>query len=256
MLSDLWQSIKFWRIWLYLPLQELKANYRESILGPYWSIFNILLFIVPICMLYGKIFNQDKTYFLYLLTGLVIWNFVAGIITNGLSSITSNAGILKEIKLPYCLFLLKSLVKQSSNFCHQLALYFSYLIFFSDKPLWTALLVFPAIILSVTMLFFWCFLGAMCVVYFRDLSQITTKFLGFLFLSSPVIWKSSPTHHSYIFWLQINPIAALLNLIRSPLLGTLPTEHDVSLVVLTTLTGFIMSSIAYFYTKNRLIFLI
>ena len=174
----------------------------------------------------------------------------------GLSSILGAGGYLKEIKLPYSLFLLKGLVKSTINFLHLLILFFLYLVIFHKDFSLTLFLVFPGIILLVITLFFWCLAGAILVLYFRDFLQIAPRILSGLFLLTPIIWQNKIVGPKYQIFLELNPMTALVNIVREPLLGVTPSLHEVLLAITTTIIGFIVSLIAYQFTKNKLIFLV
>lgn len=256
MLNDLSTSLKLWRIWFFLSYEDIRADYRYTILGPWWSIINVFFFAIPVCVLYKKIFNEDGNYFLYVLTGLVIWNFVSSSLTRGISSLIAAGGYLKEIKLPFSLFLLQAISKNSIVFLHSLVLFVIYLIVSQNSLSVATLLVFPYLLLLITALFFWCLFGSILALYFRDLVHLMPRILNLLFLTTPIVWHRSVLSPKYQAIVQLNPMSTLVNIVRKPLLGSMPSLHEFWGTVAIIVGGILLCLIAFKLTKNKLIFLI
>ncbi len=256
MLHDLASSLKLWRIWLFLTYEDMKTGYRNTLLGPFWPIINILFFAVPICILYNNVYHKTEDYYLYVFSGLIVWSFISISITRGISSLIQAGGYLTEIKLPVSLFLLKTVVKESVSFFHVLIAFCLYLVFSHKNTSMILLLTFPGVICLVLTLYFWCFSGSILALYFRDVLEILPKLLRFLFLVTPVIWEQQNINQKYHIFVQLNPMTVLVNIVRKPLLGILPTWNEWLFVLALCFMGFIVSLLVYQVTKNKLIFLI
>jgi lipopolysaccharide transport system permease protein len=254
MINDILTSLKFWRIWFFLSYEETRTDYRHTVLGPWWSIINIILLALPVCVLYKHIFHSQGNYYAYALSGLIIWNFINSSITSGVSSIISSSNYLKEIKLPFSLFLIKNLIKQSIPFFHMLLLFCLYLIIFQHHIFISMLLLPISFLLLLMALFFLCFFGAILTVYFRDFLQIMPKLLNFLFLATPIIWQKHLISPKYQFIAQMNPLAILIDIVRKPLIGIFPTIYEYMLVCIIILFGFLLSFSIYQHSKKNLIF--
>jgi len=255
MVDDFRTSMKLWRIWFFLSYEDIRTGYRHTLLGPWWSIINEFVFAIPVCILYKKIFKEDGNYYLYVLTGLVIWNFVSSSILKGMSSLAASGGYLKEIKLPFSLFLLQTLSKNCIVFVHGIALFVLYLIVSQHGVSLILLLVFPYLLLLVMALFFWCLIGSILVLYFRDLLQLLPRILNLLFLTTPIVWHRNVLGDKYQAIIQLNPMSTLVNIIRKPLLGIAPSLHELWVTLAIIVVGFLLCMVIYRLTKNKLIFL-
>jgi len=97
-----------------LVRRDLKSRYRGSRLGILWSLFNPLVFMV----IYSVVFSQfmrfgvsgGAPYPVYLLSGLLCWNFLAQALTGSVHSILGNASIVKKVAFPWVLLTLSAVL--------------------------------------------------------------------------------------------------------------------------------------------------
>lgn len=85
--------------------RELKARYRGSVLGYFWSLVNPLLHILVYSFVFGAVFRplraaQTDPYALFLVTGLFPWIWVSTSLLEGTVSLTGNAGLLRKAVFP------------------------------------------------------------------------------------------------------------------------------------------------------------
>src|SRR4051812_43423381 len=81
---DVTDAVRQPQLWLLLGWQDIKQRYRRSILGPFWLTISTAIMVVALGLLYAAIFQSplDK-YLPYLATGLVIWMFLSGTVSEG-----------------------------------------------------------------------------------------------------------------------------------------------------------------------------
>ena len=84
LLNDSFAALKVWRVWMFLGLQDVKARFRRSFVGPLWILINLGMFVVGAGVVYGLLFRQEMSEFLPFLTaGFVIWGFIVSTLTEG-----------------------------------------------------------------------------------------------------------------------------------------------------------------------------
>jgi len=77
---------------------ELKNKYRNSVLGFFWSILEPLILLSVLYVIFSSIFKIDIPYFaIYLLLGLITWNFISKTTTSSLNSISEKRNILSNV---------------------------------------------------------------------------------------------------------------------------------------------------------------
>lgn len=88
-----------------LVSRDFKTKYKRSVLGVGWSILNPLLTMLVHYVVFSTLFsNGTKNYPVYLLTGIVFFSFFSEAINMGMSSITSNAALIKKVYVPKYIF--------------------------------------------------------------------------------------------------------------------------------------------------------
>src|SRR6185369_9849377 len=85
-----------------LTARDLKARYRGSLLGFFWSLANPLLLLAVYTLVFTKFFPQQvvKPYPLFLFAGILPWTFFSAATLESTGSISSNAGLIKKVMFP------------------------------------------------------------------------------------------------------------------------------------------------------------
>src|SRR5215210_2896035 len=81
-----------------LTARDLKARYRGSILGFFWSLANPLILLAVYTLVFTKFFPRQvvEPYPLFLFCGILPWTFFAAAVLESTASISSNAGLIKK----------------------------------------------------------------------------------------------------------------------------------------------------------------
>jgi len=120
----------------YLVTSGLKAQHRNSYLGYLWWLLDPLLGALIYYFVVVVVFRAGKTgdYGVYLITGLIVWQWFSSTITTTSKSIVSQAGIISQIYLPKTIFPLGATLTQLVNFGFGLIIISIFLIFSKIIP--------------------------------------------------------------------------------------------------------------------------
>jgi len=199
----------------FLIRNEIKKMYSGSILGSLWFFLNPLLYSFIYFFLFEKVLqikfqfevatsnNSNISYFYYLIIGLTLWNsFVNGLL-KGTLSLVESAHILKKIKIPHEYFpIVFSSVYALQSF---IFLLFLFLLFGEISFPYILLLIFSFLNFFMFLVGL-SFLFSALTVYIRDIPQVLSNSLGFIFYSLPIIY---PYEKAPIFFkkiLHFNPL--------------------------------------------------
>ena len=82
--------------------KDIRGRYKGSFLGVLWSFINPLLQVVVYWIVFPYLFRGAgiDNYLVYLITGIIPWNFFLVVITGGTTAIKGNAGIIKKVYFP------------------------------------------------------------------------------------------------------------------------------------------------------------
>ncbi len=100
-----------------LVLRDFKTKYKRSVLGMAWSFLNPLLTMIVQYLVFSNLFNSDVPYYpVYLLSGIVFFNFFSEAVSMGMTSITSNASLIKKVYMPKYIFPVSKVLSSLVNF--------------------------------------------------------------------------------------------------------------------------------------------
>lgn len=217
-----------------LVVRDLKARYKNSVLGILWSILNPLFLMIVFTILFSVLANnQIRDYPIFVLAGLIPWNFFAGALNSGTTAVTGNAALVKKVYFPRELLPASALLSNLVNFLFAFLVLVVFLYIF-DIGLTVHALWFPLILL--TQLIFTlglCLLLGSLTVFYRDVLMILEVVLLAWFFMTPVFYSlemfgDTTTLLGVTFnpgqvmrW--INPMASIIDGYRTVLWGTYTT---------------------------------
>src|SRR3972149_3494157 len=98
--------------------KELRARYKNTLFGFLWMFINPLLQMLVIGFIFRLFIKEPiENYFLYLLVGLLVWNFFSLSLTKATPSIVNDRALIKKAKFPRSVIPLSIIL---SNFVHLL----------------------------------------------------------------------------------------------------------------------------------------
>jgi ABC-type polysaccharide/polyol phosphate export permease len=254
-LNGVWDYRYFW---MNLVKAELQRRYRRSILGMGWSLLQPLSMTFVLGLVYRRAFHISFWEFApLLLTGLAFWNFFSSIIVSGCHSVLIAESYIRQQPLPLAIFPLRTVLTVGFHFLISLMLAIGFVwIVRGPQPVLPLLALLPTLVL----LFFFgwavALLAAFAHVYFPDTQHLCEVGLPALMFLTPIMYPPSLLNSTGLgFVLRYNPLAAMLQMIRDPILnGQAPslTAFAVALACVIVIAGFAVWMVARF--ERRLIF--
>ncbi len=177
-----------------LSKTDFKLRYQGSVLGYLWALLKPLLTFVILYIVFGKFlrFGADVPHFpMYLLTGIVLWNFFTECTNQGIQAIVQRAELLRKISFPKYIVVLSATSTALINLGVNLIVIVVFALFNGIMPSWTWLLaLLPMLELYILALGIAFLLGAINVKY-RDITSIWEVLIQALFYAVPIIYPLS-----------------------------------------------------------------
>jgi lipopolysaccharide transport system permease protein len=195
-----------------------------------------LIMLIGLGLLYGTLFKLKLSNYLpHLAVSLIVWQWMAGFISDSCTTLTSAEGVIRQMRLPYTLHALRVAFRNTFVAAHSLPLIPIVFLIFGQVPGPEALLAMPGLVLiGINMLAGGLLLGMVCA-RFRDIPPIVANVVQLAFFVSPIIWKPELLGDAMV-WMAFNPFYALLETVRGPLLeGGGPPLAWLAAIVYTTL---------------------
>ena len=100
-----------------LVSRDFKTKYKRSVLGMAWSFLNPLLTMAVQYVVFSTLFMSDiEKYPVYLLAGIVFFNFFSEAVSMGMTSITGNASLIKKVYMPKYVYPVSRILSSLVNF--------------------------------------------------------------------------------------------------------------------------------------------
>jgi ABC-type polysaccharide/polyol phosphate export permease len=237
--KDIMQGLKSWPIWLALAWQDIRLRYRRSALGPFWITLSMGITIGFTGLLYGTLFKMRlDNYFPFFSAGMLTWGLIAISLTEGSNIYFEGENFLKQMKLPFSAFILRTVCRNFIIFLHNIVIFIPIIWIFHIPVNWNTLISIYGMCLIVFNLVTISTLLAIFGTRFRDIGQIVTSLIQVVFFLTPIIWAPSILPEKYQFAIYLNPFAQFLEIVRAPLMGLMPTTYAfISTLVLTFLNA-------------------
>jgi ABC-type polysaccharide/polyol phosphate export permease len=239
-LSDLTTLFRHRQLIAALTARDLKARYRGSILGYFWSLANPLLLLGVYTLVFTKFFPARfvvEPYPLFLFTGILPWTFFSAAILESTTSISSNAGLIKKVMFPAEALPMVVVLSHLVHFALAIPVMLAALVAFTlagKATVTSTILLVPVLMILQTM-----FVAGLAMIVssasilFRDLRDIIANLLQLGFFITPIIYPiETITSRPLRALLRINPMTPFVVAYQDLLFyGRLPGISDTLLMI-------------------------
>jgi ABC-type polysaccharide/polyol phosphate export permease len=209
-----------------LVARELKARYRGSALGLFWSFGNPLLLL----LIYTAVFQtfvsargDVQPYALFLCCGLLPWTWFASSLNESTSSLVTGGNLIKKVLFPAEVLPIVSVLANMVQFLIGLPILAAFLIYYAyfvpaadpaAPPLvalhaaelvWLPVVIAVQLVLTTGLALIFSALAA----HFRDIKDILANVLTFWFFATPVVYPIASQPKLKV-WLDLNPMTHLV----------------------------------------------
>ena len=257
-----WQSkwrelVKYRYLLRNLVIRDLKARYKNSLLGILWSLLNPLLMMAVYTVLFTILIPNDNIhhYPVFILVALIPWNFLNGSLIAGTVSITNNAALLKKVYFPRILLPMAALLSNFVNFLLSLVVLVVFLFIFdigiTIHALWVPAILITQIVFTLGI----CLLLSTLHTFYRDVLMIlevgmlawfflTPVFYPFEWITEKALLMDIPFNAARVMrWL--NPMASIVDGYRTVLWGNLGSATPGSMDSLALLRTFVTAVLVF-----------
>lgn len=203
-----------------MAIIDFKIKYDNSILGYLWSLLKPLLMFGTLYLVFAVFIRWDVAHYnLYLLSGIVVWNFLAEVTLNSMVMLEGKAPILKKIYFPRWIIVISSSLTSLFTLLLNFSVFLIFFLFSGIEPrcsiLLSGLYLIELYILVVGLALF------LCALYpqFRDIHHIWEVFVQLGFWATPVVYPISIVSEKYHVFIFLNPIARIIQGLRATIIG-------------------------------------
>ncbi len=242
---------------LSLALRELKARYKNTVLGFFWSLLNPLAMMLVFTMVF-TVFIQNselKNFPVFILCGLLPWNYFTAGVMGSINAIVGNANLVTKVYFPREVLPIAVVLANLINFLLTLLVLFgALLIVGANFSAWLWLLPVVILIQSCFILGLAFILSTLNVFYRDTLMVMDVAILAWFFLT-PVFYPIDQLPRNYVllgmeFDLHrlmyiLNPMASIIGTYRDLLYWGYRTDFD--FFIRTTITALAILAFGYWF---------
>ncbi|WP_291980477.1 ABC transporter permease [Luteitalea sp.] len=194
MFHNLRQLVRYRALIQSLVTRELKARYRGSVLGFFWSFINPLLLLVVYSFVFTVVLPgthppEIEPYALFLFCGILPWTWFSSSLTEAANSLMAGGNLIKKVLFPAEILPIVAVLSNMMHFFFGLPILLAFLIWFRPTISFVEVLWFPVVV-AVQLLFTLglSLLLAALTVHFRDIKDILSNLLTLWFFATPIIY--------------------------------------------------------------------
>ena len=219
-----------------LVRRELRGKYKASLLGFLWNFINPLISIVVYIIVFSWVYQSGiEQYPIYLIVGMMPWNFFSASIGGGAGAIVHQADMTKKIFFPREVLVISTV---TANFINLLITYIIVLaIVFTWRPIERPIILFYLVIAFLTEYMFSlgiALLLAAIDVYFRDVEYMTGVILMAWVWMTPVMYAINGVPQILQNVLKFNPMTWYIKLYQNTLYYNIQSSGELVLTCLIT----------------------
>jgi lipopolysaccharide transport system permease protein len=173
--------------------RDLKARYRGSVLGFFWTFVNPLLLLLVYSFVFTTVLPNEvkgvQPYALFMFCGILPWNWFTSSLSESSGSLIAGGNLIKKVLFPAEILPIVSVLANLVNYLLGLLILVPCLIYYQRLHLSLHLLWFPVTVL-IQLLFtaaLALFLSAL-TVHFRDIRDLLANLLMLWFFATPIIY--------------------------------------------------------------------
>ena len=215
MFSNLANLIRYRGLIQSLVARELKARYRGSVLGFFWSFINPLLLLLVYSFVFTYVLENKVTgiqpYALFMFCGILPWTWFSSSLTEAAGSLISGGNLIKKVLFPAEVLPIVSVLANMVHFFLGLPILVAFLIYYKHPPDAVDLVWFPLVV-AVQLLFTTALalMLAALTVHFRDIRDLLANILTLWFFATPIIYPWTQENVRRFKWIfNLNPFTHL-----------------------------------------------
>lgn len=234
-------------LFINLTLRELRSKYKRSVLGWAWSLLNPLTSMAIYAVVFGVFLGVEppegdpsglKNFAMYLICGLLAFNFITNALTGGMNALLTNANLVQKVYFPREIIVAANTASWLVSFLIELAILAVALAFFGNIIIVWIPVVLLLVLIELAFVTGLALILAPAAVYFRDLQHLLGLVLQAWFYSAPIVYTIELVHGELgmsgwkITLYNLNPLVRFVEAFRDVLYDMRfpPLDHMAYLV--------------------------
>lgn len=249
------EMLRYGDLFLFLVLRDIRVRYSQTVLGLGWSVLQPFLQMIVFSVFFGAlagISSGNVPYPVFSIAAVVPWTYFNNAVTQGASSLITNAQIVSKVYFPRLFIPLSPVAAGLVDNAIALVLLAGVMAVYRVVPPFPAVLFLPVLMMLLVLvsagISIW--LAALGAQY-RDVRYVTPFVLQLLLFVTPIIYVVSSVPSSVRPFYALNPLVGIIGGYRAVLLGAGAIPWDTLAVSLCAGVAVLASGTWYFRRVER-----
>jgi len=198
-----------------LAWSDFKLRYKSSALGFFWSLLEPLLMLVVLYVVFSNLMRiQVEHYQLFLLLGIVLWNFLDRGTSMSIWGIIGKPSLVQKVYFPRDILVISTCITALMMTALEFVVFIIFMVVFRVMPGWTVA-YFPILFVLefLTILGLSMALSAL-TVYFRDVQFIWRFIVQVGFFGTPILYPITIFPEKIRWVVMLSPMAQIITMMR------------------------------------------
>jgi ABC-2 type transport system permease protein len=244
----------YWDLTWELVKRELRVRYRRSLIGFAWTMLQPMLMMGVLHIAFSTIFRFNvENYPVYVLSGLLFWNFFSQSIVTSMNSLRANGGLIQKLPVPKSVFPVAVVISGIINLGSALIPLLALLVV-TGHPLRPAMLFLPISVLIAAVFTLGAgLLLAPLAVIFHDIVELVGVVLQIVLFLTPIMYPMAIVPERWHWIIRFNPVRSILEVFRDPIyFGKIPPASHLTVAALLAVSLFAIGAFAFSRTSRRI----
>ena len=251
-------------IWSYRDLimlwikKDWTANYKQTILGPAWSLIQPIVSTLIYTVVFGGIAKLSPAgipMFLFFMAGQILWTFFSTSFLSISTTYIDNAYVISKIYFPRAILAIVSLISKFITFIiHFILFMIFYIIMYGNNfnNIQSSIFLLPLLIIHLALLALAVGLILACLTSkYRDLYFLESYIITLWMYLSPIVYDISLVPAKFYSLYMLNPIAPIIMVMRNAFFNEAFPQPIYYLISIITTLILLVVGINYFKNVER-----
>jgi lipopolysaccharide transport system permease protein len=232
-----------------LVKREIKARYKQSIIGYFWVVLNPLAQMIVYTFVFSIIFKfpTEIPYPLFLFAALLPWTLLQGIIASGTLSLVANKVLLNKVAFPREIIPYSSIFAKLIDFFFASLMFILLMLFYNVSLSSTAYLFIPIFFIQLILMTGLVLLLSTFNLFYRDVQYLVNLLLMIWMYLTPIVYPLSLVPNHYVWLYKLNPMVGIVEGYRSALFGF---DFELSIIYWSLFVSLFVFILGYYIFKK------
>jgi len=236
--------------------RSIKTRYKRSVLGVAWTVLNPFFTMIVLTVVFSQVFRfTTENYPVYVLSGIMAWNFFSGTTTAAMGEMVWGGGLLNRIFVPKAVFAVAALGTSYVNLGLSLIPLFVIALFLGVSFHLSLFAMIPAVVLMGMFSLGVGLLLSTAVVYFADMVPVYGVLLTMWMYLTPIIYPLDILPPVAIPFFKLNPMYVMVEAFRQPLMnGVVPGWDIWGLAIIYAVVSLVVGGFVFASRSNEYVY--